>query len=257
MNYFVEGSQGSGKSTLCAALKRKYPDHELYMEGFYSPIELAWCAYVNEKEYQKILERYPKMNETIKENSFAEEDHRIITYTRIKTEDRSFYEDLQRYEIYNGRIDPDRFKEIIFKRYKRYEGENAIFECSLFQNITEDLILFQEEDDKEIISFYEQIAKILEKKKMKILYLKSDDIRGNIIKVSKERVDEKGSEVWFDLLCDYFDRSPYAVHRKITGEEALYAHLEHRQKLELEICEKLFKDQILILRSKDYDRDIL
>lgn len=257
MNYFVEGSQGSGKSTLCAALKQKYPDHELYMEGSYSPIELAWCAYVDEKEYQKIIERYPEMSDAIKGNCFTEEDHRIITYTRIKTEDRSFYEDLEHYEIYNGRSDLDRFRKIILKRYERYEGENAIFECSLFQNIIEDLILFQELDDKEILSFYKQLSKILEKKKMSIIYLKSDDIKTNILKVRKERVDDKGNEIWFDLLRNYFDHSPYALHKGVAGEEALYSHLEHRQKLELEICEKLFKDKTLILRSKDYDMDIL
>ena len=44
MNYFVEGIQGSGKSTLIRKLSEKHPECTAVMEGDYSPIELAWCA---------------------------------------------------------------------------------------------------------------------------------------------------------------------------------------------------------------------
>ena len=51
MNYFVEGIQGSGKSTLVKLLSEKYPDHEVLEEGDYSPFELAWCAYMKREDY--------------------------------------------------------------------------------------------------------------------------------------------------------------------------------------------------------------
>jgi signal recognition particle GTPase len=38
MNYFVEGLQGSGKSTLVGKLSDKYKDHEAVREGDYSPV---------------------------------------------------------------------------------------------------------------------------------------------------------------------------------------------------------------------------
>ena len=44
MNYFVEGLQGSGKSTLVQKLSEKYPNCTAVREGDYSPVELAWCT---------------------------------------------------------------------------------------------------------------------------------------------------------------------------------------------------------------------
>ena len=44
VNYFVEGLQGSGKSTLVKRLSERLPDHKAFHEGDYSPVELAWCV---------------------------------------------------------------------------------------------------------------------------------------------------------------------------------------------------------------------
>ena len=52
MNYFVEGLQGSGKSTLVNRLSERHPDCLPIREGEYSPVELAWCAWLEESEYQ-------------------------------------------------------------------------------------------------------------------------------------------------------------------------------------------------------------
>ena len=56
MNFLVEGLQGSGKSTLVHKLSNVYKDYGVIQEGEYSPIELAWCAYLTEHEYQRVLE---------------------------------------------------------------------------------------------------------------------------------------------------------------------------------------------------------
>ena len=58
MNYFVEGLQGSGKSTLVRKIGEAHPDYTPVMEGDYSPVELAWCAYVDAETYRGILEKY-------------------------------------------------------------------------------------------------------------------------------------------------------------------------------------------------------
>ena len=78
MNYFVEGLQGSGKSTLVRRLSEKYPEHKAICEGDYSPVELAWCAYVDKEKYNEILEKYNDIRSEIEEKSFAEDDHMII-----------------------------------------------------------------------------------------------------------------------------------------------------------------------------------
>ena len=67
MNYFVEGLQGSGKSTLVQKLSQLNPGYTAVREGEYSPVELSWCAYVDAGQYDRILETYPDLRSQIEE----------------------------------------------------------------------------------------------------------------------------------------------------------------------------------------------
>ncbi len=277
MNYFIEGLQGSGKSTLVKRLSEKYPDYRTVYEGEYSPVELAWCAYVDKKTYSEILNKYSEIRSEIEEKSFeekglnekslnekeldekgfgnnsaADDEHMIICYTKIITDIPGFHKDLERYEIYNGRVDKDSFKDIILKRFRNWNGDKYIFECSIFQNIVEDMILFQKCSDEEIIDFYKSIKKTLSGKDYQILYLEADDIASNIDVIRKERSDDKGNEMWFPVMMQYFDNSPYALENKVEGPSALLEHLRHRQELELRICREVFDGNYRVLKSKDY-----
>jgi hypothetical protein len=127
-----------------------------------------------------------------------------------------------------------------------------ITECALFQNIVEDLILFRDMTDEAIMDFYRDIKKAIGDKQIHIYYIKadSDDIRRNLETARHERVDDKGNEVWYGMLRDYFDNSPHAVRNGLEGEAGLVRHWVHRQNLELRICEELFPDQHTLLLSK-------
>ena len=113
MNYFVEGLQGSGKSTLVKKLSEKHPECKAFREGDYSPVELAWCAYVSRDQYSSILEKYSEIRNEIAAKSFEEGEHVIICYTQILTDTHGFHKDLEQYEIYNGRVSREDFKKII------------------------------------------------------------------------------------------------------------------------------------------------
>ncbi len=253
MNYFVEGLQGSGKSTLVGKLEEKYPDCRALREGDYSPVELAWCAYVDEETYGEILEKYREIQPEIRAKTVREGDHRIICYTRILTDIPGFHKDLERYEIYNGNLTTAEFRKLVLGRLGAWTGDGFLFECSLFQNIVEDMILFQGKSDEEILDFYREVRKALEGKEYEIFYLESPDIPGNIAAIRKERSDEAGNEMWFPLMQGYFDNSPYARDRGISGEEALLGHFRHRQELELRICREVFPDRVTLLESKHYE----
>ena len=252
MNYFVEGLQGSGKSTLLEKLAKKYPDCTVFHEGDYSPVELAWCARVTKDKYARILEKYSDISTMIEENSHAEGDNMIICYTKIITDVPGFHKDLENYEIYNGRLALDDFKSIIFERYKNWNGDYMIFECSLFQNIIEDMILYRNASDQEILDFYRVLADVIGRRQFRILYLETESIAENIGVIRKERSDENGNEMWFPLMMKFFNESPYAKATGVSGEEELYKHFAHRQELELRICRELFPDKVTVLRSKAY-----
>ena len=253
MNYLVEGLQGSGKSTLVGKLQEKYPRYTVYREGDYSPIELAWCALVSKQKYEEILDKYSELKPRIEEKSHEENGNVIVCYTKVVTDRREFYQELEEYEIYNGRKTLDEFRSIVLNRYKRWEGDDSIFECSLFQNTVEDMILYRNATDEEIFELYKDIAKTLEGKKYHIAYIKAEDIKANIDVIRKERSDDKGNELWFPLMLQFFDDSPFAKANNVSGEQALMDHLKHRQELEIRLCEELFPDKHTILLSKGYD----
>ena len=243
MNFFVEGLQGSGKSTLVERLVEKYPDHKAYREGDYSPVELAWCAYLTPDQYAGILDKYSEIRPMIEDKTTAEAGCRTLATDPGKTSG----------ETDPGRTALDDFKSIVLGRYRRWNGDNSIFECSLFQNTVEDMILFRVMPDDKIIDFYREVRKALEGKDYHIYYLEADEVEDNINVIRKERSDDDGNELWFPLMIGYFNESPYAAHYGVSGEDELIRHLKHRQELELRICREVFADRYTVLKSKKYE----
>ena len=158
-------------------------------------------------------------------------------------------------EIYNNRVSHEDFKRIILTRLAAWNTDGNIFECSIFQNIVEDMILFWDASDEEILSFYREFQEALGERNYHILYLVSEDIPSNIAQIRKERSDDQGKELWFPLMMQYFDGSPYAKNHGLSGEEALLSHFRHRQELELAILKEVFPGRYTVLRSKNYGNE--
>lgn len=251
-NYFVEGLQGAGKTTFVQQLSDKLKDYKVFHEGDYSPVELAWCAYVTEEQYHNVLADYPTLNAEIKEKTVSEGNHRIICYTQIVTDVPNFHRNLEKFEIYNGNLDKESFENVIFERFRNWNGEGQIFECSIFQNIIENQMLYLMMTDEEILNFYRRLKSVLTGKLYRIVYLDVDDISGTINIIRKERSDDKGNELWFPLMIRYLEASPYGKEQKLTGLEGLLMHLERRKALELQIIDEVFKENALVVKSKHY-----
>lgn len=260
MNYFIEGIQGAGKSTLVGRLAEKLPHHQVFREGDYSPVELAWCAYLTEGQYRDVLRKYAEIQKEIEANVAVEPDYKsenndrcVIKYTRILTDIPGFHKDLENYEIYNGRYDRRKFEEIILTRFGRWKGRDQIFECSIFQNIVENQILYYEMTDDEILEFYARLKQVLGKREYKILYLEVEKIAEGIEIIRRERVDQEGNEMWFPLMMEYLRQSPYGLRHGWQDFDDLVAHLEHRKTVELRLLREIFPEHAIILKSKDYD----
>ncbi len=251
-NYFVEGLQGAGKSTFVQLISDKLPDYKVFREGDYSPVELAWCAYVAEDEYRDVLRRYPLLRKEIQEKTAVEGNHRIVCYTQILTDTPGFHRDLEKYEIYNGNLEKESFEKIILERFAKWDGEGQIFECSVFQNIIENQMLYLMMTEDEILDFYRRLKAVLSDKKYKIIYLDVADIQGAIEVIRKERSDEEGKELWFPLMIKYLEESPCGKERGLTGLEGLLVHLERRKALEHRIIGEIFKENTIIVQAKHY-----
>lgn len=275
MNYFIEGLQGAGKSTLVGRLAERFPAYRIFREGDYNPVELAWCAYMNRDQYEAVLRKYEEIAAEIRANTTTEsghpdqknerafpeegkkesmgEEHYIVTYTRILTDIPGFHKDLEKYEIYNARVSRDDFEKIILSRYAAWNGREQIFECSIFQNIIESQILYYEMPDEEIMEFYRRLKDVLGAREYRILYLEVEDIAKGIHVIRKERVDENGNEMWFPLMMAYIEDCPWSKKHDIKGFDGLIRHLGHRKELEMRLLREVFPEHAVILRSKDYN----
>ena len=252
-NIFVEGIQGSGKSTLVNLIAKECPKLHVCREGDYSPIDLAWCAFMSEQEYEAVLEKYNSIRDEIIKNTVTEQGKYIITYTKLSTDIQGFYNDLENYEVYNGRKPWTELKEIILKRFHNFAGSGYLFECSFFQNITEDLILFHLLSDEEIMAFYRKLFEVVAAKNFKFFYLYSDNLRENIQTIQKERCDEDGNELWYQMMLEYLVNSPYGRKHGCRAFEDLITHFKHRQELELRIVKEIIGKNAVILPAKEYD----
>ena len=250
MNYFIEGIQGAGKSTLLQKLSKKFPTAGVYREGDYSPVDLAWCAYVTEEQYAGILKKYAPIEDEIKKNTVTEGAHKVISYTRVLTDIPGFHKDLERYEIYNGNRDRAAFEQIVLQRFRNWEGEDQIFECAFFQNILENEMLFFCLSDEEIMDFYRRVREMLSAKRFTVLYLEVADIAAGIEVIRRERSDEAGNELWFPMMVRYLEESPYGKQTGLAGMDGLVAHLARRQALELRILRELFPQESRVMKAK-------
>lgn len=251
-NYFIEGIQGAGKTTFVQRLSDKLSDYKVFREGDYSPVELAWCAYVTEEQFRKVLTSYPSIEEEIKRKTVTEGEHKIICYTQILTDIRDFHRNLERFEIYNGNLDKESFENVIIDRFRKWDGEGQIFECSIFQNIIENQMLYLMMTDEEIVDFYGKLERVLADKSYEIIYLDVEDISDTINVIKKERSDESGNELWFPLMLRYLEESPFGKKHALTGMEGLIRHLERRKALEHQLMNEIFKRNTKIVKSKDY-----
>ena len=138
-------------------------------------------------------------------------------------------------------------------RYKNWQGDGNIFECSLLQNAVEDMILFRDLSDDAILVFYKEVRCALNGKEFRIYYIESPDIEKNLNAVRVERVDKNGNEIWFNMLMEFFINSPYARKRSLNKYEDLLIHLRHRQTLELQICREIFDEMVTVIKSKACD----
>ena len=264
-NIFVEGIQGSGKTTLLRNLSKKHPEYHVYYEGDLSPVELAWCSYMGKKEFEKILAEYTYVKEEILKYTKQEGECMITAYTRVLAEKREFYERMEAFEIYNGRVPFERFHELIMERYRRFaerfakgeEGVGNLFECSFFQNSLESMMLYYQMQDEEIVRFYKEAFESLKAADVQMLYLESEDIRGNVLQIKKERTDQNGKELWYPLMLAYLNESPYGKAHGYQGLEDMIGHFERRQALEKRMIKEVLGDACKVLKAKKYcEKDI-
>lgn len=256
-NIFIEGMQGSGKTTLLEALSQKLQGYRTYREGDISPVELAWCGYLTKEQYEQVLHKFPELSSAVRAHTKEEGELRIVAYTRIRTENVDFYQHMEQFEIYNGRRAFEEFRDIIFRRYGAFRGEGNLFECSFFQNILDDMLLFYQLEEDAIIAFYRKLFSQVEREKFCLVYLDSENYGENLEQIRKERVDETGKEVWYELMLHYLRQSPYGKSCPDSDDACLMAYFDRRRRVEKRIISEVLEGYCVVVEAKKYELEEL
>ena len=254
-NIYVEGIQGMGKSTLVNRIYQEKSELQICREGDYSPVDLAWCTWMSKEEYEAVVEKYAEIKDEILKYTIEENGHFVIAYTKIITDIPNFHRDLESYEIYNGRKTFAEWKEIVFSRFEKFRRNGYLFECAFFQNIMEDLILFHELNDEDIIDFYRELFDVVDKEDFCLLYLYSEDVESILQVVKKERSDNAGNEMWYPLMMNYLKDSPYGKKHGYENFDDMVAHFRHRQMLELRVIKEVLGECAVVLTAKEWKFD--
>lgn len=256
-NIFIEGIPGSGKSTLLETLALQYPGYHAFREGDSSPIELAWCAYMEQGQYEKACRDMADLRQVLEEKTVREGDRFIVPYTKIITENFAFYSYMEQFEIYGGRRPFMEFRDIVLRRFSAFQGEGNLFECSFFQNTIEELMLFAMKSDEEIVEFYKDVVAALGLSSFKLVHLVPSDIEDSLQVIKKERVNEQGEEAWYPMMMAYLSGSPYGKAHHLVGFEDLVLHFKRRIALEEKVMSILPQGCCFSVKSKEYDSNAL
>ena len=96
------------------------------------------------------------------------------------------------------------------------------------------------------------LKQILYSNQYQIIYLDAYDVRSIIELIKKVRSDENGNELWFPLMIQYLEHSPFGKKHSLHGMDGLLIHLERRKALEHRIINEVFHDETLVIKSKNY-----
>lgn len=193
---------------------------------------------------------WPELELNIKENSKREGSHYIVSYTRIHTENRDFYTYMEQYEIYGGRKNIAEFSEIVLERFRRFNETGNVFECAFFQNIIEELMLFAEYDESQILDFYSKLIHNISGEFL-VIRLVSNDIESSINQIKKERINQQGEEVWYHLMMNYLNQSPYGRHHNFADFNDMLKHFHSRISFEEKISNELLHNRCIDIESKN------
>ena len=259
----IEGIPGSGKTSFARKTADWYKDRgitaNLYVEGQSHPADLAWNACVPFIEYDKILQCYAPIRNEIQQHTVIEGDFAIIAYTQVKSEDFLFYKELEKYEIYDGRVPDEVFYNLHYQRWRSfglYMGQKdglCIFECAFLQNHVNEMLFWRNAGDDAVIAHHNRLINSVMNLSPVLIYLSQPDIRETINRIANERISNEHGN-WIDKCISYCENSPYGKQNGIKGFDGAMKIFAIRKQLEMKILSQL-PIPYIIIENKDYDWD--
>jgi len=260
----IEGIPGSGKSTFAKRIADYYTNHgvkvNLYNEGGFHPADLAWNACIPVKSINDVLAPYESFRSEIDKNTHIEDDYAIISYTQVKTNDTTFFKDMEAREVYDNRVPFEVFNELHRKRWSSFsrqakeKNEMTVFECALLQNHVSELMHFHLADIERIKAHINTLVQAVADLSPSLIYLPQPNVRETIERIAEQRVSENGN--WIDGVINYSEMTPYGKLHCIKGFDGAVQIFEERKRIELEVIKSL-PIKTIVLENPNYDWEAL
>ena len=259
----IEGIPGSGKTSFAKKTAEWYKDRgmtvNLFIEGQKHPADLGWNACVPIGLYHQILDKYAPLREEIEAQTVFEDETAIVAYTQVKTNNRNFYNELEAFEVYDGRAPDEVFYKLHYERWRKFgrsatdKNERNIFECAFMQNHVNELLFWRNVDEAEIIKHQNRLLDSVKHLSPVLIYLSQPNIRETIERIARERVSQAHGN-WIDLCIAYCERSFFGRQNGIKGFEGAMKFFTLRKQLEMKIISQLSIPYIVI-ENAEYDWD--
>ncbi len=240
--YIIEGLPCSGKSTTSAfvaeELGKKYKVCYIDEGSGNHPADYEFHSFLSESDISLF-----SANEKAEILSAAERNDNgyIVPLSDFSGE---FFDKLLQYKIYDF-LPWKKESPVMLEKWQRF-ADNAdneivyVFNCVLLQNPMCETMMRFGLSEVESADYISKIAEIIKPLKPVVIYLKNDDIRNSVEKVSRER------DGWLDEVIDYHINGAYGKSINAQGFEGYIACLEERQKRELEILSQLDIESVVI-----------
>ncbi|WP_318627783.1 hypothetical protein [Paenibacillus polymyxa] len=258
----VEGIPGSGKSTLSRYIHDMSNTHqiesELFLEGnLRHPADYESVACMPNEELDRLRSIYSEVFQYIDPFVSLNGNDSLIAYALAQQSAQnkipsSLYEEIQRYEIYDG-VPVEKYCELMIQRWKSFVKDQRekekliILECCFLQNPGCALLARHDAGNDRFVRHVLQIAEQIQELNPILFYLKQPDVRETI-----ERVKTMRSQEWLDFAIWYHTEQDYGKKKGLHGYEGYIQFLEHRRELELQIIEQL-PFQSFVMDNSDYD----
>jgi hypothetical protein len=269
----VEGIPGAGKTTTADRIKEKLEslgtEVVVYHEGVSHPADMAWNAYLTMEQYgeyknkcKTIWENSEKaitledLNKLIEKQTRFEDEHAILAYTRIDFPEEKYWESAGSaacYELGDGKSRLEDFTNIHLKRWTRFadekrHGQVVVFESAFLQNHIAELMGHYQKSDEEIIAYFKNLLRTVQKLNPLLLYLNPVNIEAVISKVAGERKAPEGTSWrdWVDEVIEWVENCNYGKSHNLKGYDGVVAFCEERVRLDYLMINNLEIDTVIV-----------
>lgn len=261
----LEGIPGSGKSTAGTALQRFLEDQG-YRSTFWHegdldhPADFEGVAGLTEMQVRDLLARYPDLASFIEGQLTVRGGDYLLKYRKLQhlhpqQVPQELVDELACYDVYDGlpmenycRLARQRWQD--FVKAAETSAEITILECCFLQNPLTVMLARHNADPETARRQVTAIARILEPLTPLVVYLSPGDVRAALLHVQAERPRE-----WADFVTWYLTGQAYGQANQLSGYEGVIRFYEMRQKLEVELLDRLpIRSKVIEQTGSDWER---